>query len=74
MLSRSSKPGAENCWVVARPHVFQIPRPEVNRDTPSSLSARRLTSANRTCNSTCWLSLPPGTCSMLITARSVADA
>ena len=34
---------------------------------PSSVSARRFTSANRTCSITCWLSLPPGTCSMLMT-------
>ena len=35
--------------------------------TPSSFSAERFTSANRTCSITCWLSLPPGNWSMLMT-------
>ena len=30
------------------------------------MSARRFTSANRTCSMTCWLSEPPGSCSMLM--------
>ena len=44
-----------------------MPVGPVNNDTPSSLIARRFTSANRTCSITCWLSEPPGSCSMLIT-------
>ena len=43
---------------------------------PSSRSARRLTSAKRTCSITCWLSLPPGSCSMLMILNfpELADA
>ena len=53
VLFMSVNPGAGNCPVVVRPQVFQSPVPEVNSDTPSSRSARRLTSAKRTCSSTC---------------------
>ena len=60
----SSKSGAENCCVVTRP--VASGRVE-KRLTPSSLMALRLTSATRTCSITCWLSEPPGSCSMLIT-------
>jgi len=37
---------------------------------PRSCSARRFTSANRTCSITCWLWLPPGSGSMLMTSAS----
>ena len=60
----SSKSGAENCCVVIRP--VASGRVE-KRLTPSSLMALRLTSATRTCSITCWLSEPPGSCSMLTT-------
>src|SRR5687767_2351016 len=39
----------------------------VKNEVPSSINARRLTSANRTCSITCCESLAPGTCSMLRT-------
>ena len=45
-----------------------------NRLRPASVSFRRFTSANRTCSITCWLSLPPGTCSRLITCAFGIDA
>ena len=39
----------------------------MNQFTPSSWTARRFTSAKRTCSSTCWLPGGPGSCSRLIT-------
>jgi hypothetical protein len=42
------------------------PAPPVKIDAPSSWSARRLTSAKRTCSITCRESLAPGTSSMLM--------
>ena len=39
----------------------------MKNDVPSSVSARRFTSANRTCSITCCESAAPGTCSMLMT-------
>ena len=63
-FSPLTKPGAGNCCVVARPASSgRVPK----KFTPSSVSARRLTSANRTCSITCWLSWPLGSCSMLMT-------
>ena len=50
----SSYPGAENCCVVTRPRVLLMPVGLVNSEMPSSVSADRLTSANRTFSST-WL-------------------
>ena len=71
-LVPSSKSGAENCCVV-RPRKEALARSEeAKRRAPAA--TRRFTSAKRTCSSTCWLSLPPGTCSRLITERLVADA
>ncbi len=59
----SSKIGAGNCCVVERAvNVLRV----ANGVTPSSVNARRFTSANRTCRSTCWLPPPPGSCSMLM--------
>ena len=43
------------------------PLAPVNKEMPASVSALRFTSANRTCSRTCWLSMPPGTRSRLIT-------
>ena len=34
---------------------------------PACISAARFTSAKRTCSITCWLAMPPGSCSMLTT-------
>ncbi len=53
--------------MVLRPIQLPTPVAPVKSDVPSSVSARRFTSATRTCSMTCWASLPPGTWSMLIT-------
>jgi len=64
--------GAANCCVVER--AGKIAGRDANRLRPASVNALRLTSATRTCSSTCWLSLPPGSSSMLISLDFAAEA
>ena len=67
----SSNSGPANCCVVDRAaNRWRAAK----RDRPSSVSVRRFTSANRTCSMTCWLVVPPGTCSKLMTWLFAADA
>jgi hypothetical protein len=54
---RPSKDGAANCCVVTRAMLFLTPSGLVKNDAPSSVTALRLTSANRTRRST-WLLAP----------------
>ena len=64
-LARRRSPAPANCCVVDRASTV-LPC-AANSSRPASVSVRRFTSANRTCSITCWLSLPPGTRSMLMT-------
>ncbi len=67
VASSPANPGAATCPVVTRPIVFLMPVALVNIDTPSCSAAVCVTSAKRTCRSTCWLWLPPGSCSRFTT-------
>jgi hypothetical protein len=55
---------------------FEVGRVELleKNEKPASKSALRLISAKRTWSMTCSLTLPPGTCSMLMISLSADDA